>query len=93
MLPRCWQVQVDKALTKDAVFEGPRVIMCISGCGINTATQLMHHLPGVLPVPLYKHQAQRLVRELGKVQTLAHLIPYTQLWDIDQRKSTRQSSG
>lgn len=66
--------------------------MRISGCGINAATQLMHHLPEVLPVPLYKHQAQRLGRELGKVQTLADLIPYTQLGDLDQKKSTRQSS-
>lgn len=75
ILPRNWQVQVDKILTRDAVFDGARAIARISGCEINTATELMHHLPGVLP-PLYKHQAQRLVRELSKVQTLAHLIPF-----------------
>lgn len=76
MLPRCWQVQIDKALTTGAVFEGARVIVRVSGCAINIATELMHHLPGVLPMPLYKHQAQRLVRELSKIQTLAHLIPF-----------------
>lgn len=74
LLPRCWQVQVDKALTRDAVFEGARAIARISGYSINTATELMHHLPGVLAVTLYKHQAQRLVRELNKVQAVAQLI-------------------
>lgn len=68
-------VLVTNALTRDAVFDGARAIARISGCEINTATELMHHLPGVLP-PLYKHQAQRLVRELSKIQTLAHLRPF-----------------
>jgi hypothetical protein len=27
-----------------------------------------------LPIPLYKHQAQRLVRELTKIQVLANVI-------------------
>lgn len=74
MLPRSWKVEVDKALTKDAVFEGARTTARISGCSTKMTTELMSHLPGVLPVPLYKHQAQRLVRELSKVQVLAHLI-------------------
>lgn len=56
ILDRGWQVRVDKALTKDAVFEGARAIARISGCAIKMAT-LMSHLPGVLPVLLYKHQA------------------------------------
>ena len=43
LLPRSWQVQIDKALTKDAIFEGARAIAQISGCGINTATELMSH--------------------------------------------------
>lgn len=86
MLDRGWQVQIDKALTKDAVFEGARAIARISGCAIKMATELMSHLPGVLPAPLYKHQAQRLVRELTKVQTLAHLLPFHQPGEFDSRK-------
>jgi len=74
-LPCCWQVQVDKALSKGAVFEGARVLARTSGCSMNAAQELMHHLPGVLYLPLYKHQAQRLVRELSKHQVLAYLIP------------------
>lgn len=43
---------------------------------MKTATGLMDQLLGVLPVPLHRHQAQRLVRELSKVQLLAHLLPF-----------------
>lgn len=32
----------------------------------------MEHLPGVLPRPLYEHQALRLVRHLRRVQVDAH---------------------
>ena len=74
-LPRHWQVQVEKVLSQGAMFEGARVITQISGCSIKAAQELMHHLPGVLYLPLYKHQAQRLVRELSKSQVLASLIP------------------
>lgn len=35
----------------------------------------MNQLPGLLPLPLHKHQAQRLTRELSKAQVLAHLVP------------------
>lgn len=73
---RCWQVQIDNALTQDAVFEGARATAQISECSMKTATGLMDQLPGVLPVPLHRHQAQRLVRELSKVQLLAHLLPF-----------------
>lgn len=77
-LPRRWQVQVEKVLSQGATFEGARVIAQISGCSIKIAQELMHHLPGVLYLPLYKHQAQRLVRELSKSQVLASLIPINQ---------------
>jgi voltage-gated potassium channel Kch len=73
MLPRQWQVYVDKALSKDAIFAGATAIARISGCGINHARDVMNQLPTVLPIPLYKHQAQRLIRELGKAQVLAHM--------------------
>ncbi|MBC6432428.1 hypothetical protein FM036_17365 [Nostoc sp. HG1] len=49
-------------------------IVLITGCSLGTARQWMNNLPGVLPIPLYKHQAQRLVRELTKIQVLANVI-------------------
>lgn len=75
MKPRRWQVQVEKAAGQDAIFEGAGVVARVSGCSISLARQLMSHLPGTLQLPLYKHQAHRLVQELGKVQVLAHLVP------------------
>ncbi|WP_211176445.1 hypothetical protein [Brasilonema sp. UFV-L1] len=83
--PRRWQVQIDTVLTRDAVFEGARILARISGCGISAATKLMNNLPGVLLTPLYKFQAQRLVRELNKVQIKAHLISFPQTGGSDGR--------
>ena len=74
-LPRQWQVCIDKALSNDALFEGATTIARVSGCSINAARDCMRQLPCPLPFSLYKHQAQRLTRELGKVQVLAHLVP------------------
>jgi Trk K+ transport system NAD-binding subunit len=71
---RCWQVLVEKALTQDAVFEGANVIARISGCSLATARNLMKGLPQLFSVPLYKHQAQRLVRQLNKIMVKAHLV-------------------
>jgi Trk K+ transport system NAD-binding subunit len=73
-----WQVRVESARTQEAVFEGANTISRISGCSLNGARELMHHLPGILEVPLYKHQAQRLVRALGKLQVIAALLPMNQ---------------
>jgi len=75
LLPRQWQVCLDKALSKDAIFDGATTIARLSGCSIMTARECMNQLPGLLPLPLYKHQAQRLTRELSKAQVLAHLVP------------------
>lgn len=72
--PRLWQVQIEKALTRDAIFDGANEIALISGCSIGTARELMKHLPGMLRRPLHQHQAQRLVRDLNKVQVRAHLV-------------------
>ena len=69
-----WQVQVEKAISEDAIFEGAGAIARISGCGLNAARELMQHLPSVVPMMLYQHQAQRLVRELNKLQVLASFI-------------------
>ncbi len=75
MAPRRWQVQIEKAAGQDAIFEGGGIVARVSGCSLSLARNLMHHLPGTLPLPLYKHQAQRLVQELAKVQVLAHQVP------------------
>ncbi|MGJ5633551.1 hypothetical protein ABF638_30680 [Nostoc sp. CALU 1950] len=74
MLPRLWQVQIEKALTTNAIMYGAEEILLITGCSSTTARQWMNNLPRVLPIALYKHQAQRLVRELAKVQVLANVI-------------------
>jgi Trk K+ transport system NAD-binding subunit len=74
MLPRLWQVQIQKALTTNAVTYGAEEIVLITGCSTIMAHQWMNDLPRVLPIPLYKHQAQRLMRELRKVQVLANVI-------------------
>lgn len=74
--PPTWQVQVSKAPNQDAIFEGANEITRISGCSISTARQIMTSLPALVPVPLYKHQAQRLIRNLQKAQVTAHLMPW-----------------
>jgi Trk K+ transport system NAD-binding subunit len=70
-----WLVRVEKALSNDALFEGANTIARISNCSIQLARDVMKHLPATLPVPLYKHQAIRLVRELSKAQAIAQLVP------------------
>ncbi|HAG80193.1 MAG TPA: potassium transporter TrkA [Cyanobacteria bacterium UBA12227] len=77
IIPKRWRVVVEKALTQDAIFEGANAIARISGCNLSTARALMHNLPGLLRSPLYKHQAQRLVRTLNKVQVKARIVPIT----------------
>jgi Trk K+ transport system NAD-binding subunit len=72
--PKRWLVKVEQALTREAIFEGASAIARISGCDLSTARALMHNLPGVLRSPLYKHQAQRLVRALTKAQVKAYIV-------------------
>jgi hypothetical protein len=74
MCPRLWQVRVEKAITSEAVFVGANEISRISGCDLKTARSLMSNLPGILPLKLYDHQAQRLVRRLSRVQVIANAI-------------------
>ncbi|MHC5596089.1 MAG: potassium channel family protein [Nostoc sp.] len=76
MLTRTWQVQVEKVLAQDGIFDGANEISIISGCNIGTARELMHNLPGLLPVPLYKQQALLLVRRLSKLRVTARLKPF-----------------
>lgn len=77
ILPKRWRVLVEKAMNPEAIFEGANAIARISACDLSTARALMHNLPRVLEVPLYKHQAQRLVRSLKQAQVRARLIPMT----------------
>jgi Trk K+ transport system NAD-binding subunit len=71
MALKTWRVEVSKALTQDAKFDGIMAIARITGCGIDAATQAMKTLPTLLPFQLYPHQAQRLVLQLKKVQVIA----------------------
>jgi Trk K+ transport system NAD-binding subunit len=71
MNPRLWQVHIEKAITSEAIFVGANEIARISGCDLKTARSLMSNLPGTLPLMLYDHQAQRLVRRLSRVQVIA----------------------
>lgn len=75
--PRCWQVCVNATATQSTVFEGIRIITRITNCSLGTATEVMNQLPAVVPIPLYKHQALRLIRELSKIQTQSHLISFS----------------
>ncbi|BAY99002.1 TrkA-N domain protein [Tolypothrix tenuis PCC 7101] len=67
-------VRVESAFSPEAAFEGAAVMARVSGCDMQTARTLMKQLPATLQYPLYKHQAHRLVSELGKSQVLAHIV-------------------
>jgi voltage-gated potassium channel Kch len=73
--PQSWLVEVEQAMTAEATFEGANTIGRISGCSLSTARALMSNLPGILNIPLYKPQGQRLVRALGKVRVNAQIVP------------------
>ncbi|NJN87950.1 MAG: potassium transporter TrkA, partial [Leptolyngbyaceae cyanobacterium SL_7_1] len=74
-LPRRWQVLVEATVTKGTAFEAAQAIARITGCSMGTAIEVMNHVPTTIPLPLYRHQASRLVRELSKLQTQAQLLP------------------
>ncbi|ARV57561.1 potassium transporter TrkA [Nostocales cyanobacterium HT-58-2] len=80
---KSWRVHIVRALTEEAVFEGANVMTRISGCSLTMARNLMNNLPRTLHSPLYKHQAQRLVRELSRSQVMAHLVAMTAQEDTD----------
>ncbi|BAY78725.1 TrkA-N [Nostoc linckia NIES-25] len=74
---KTWQVEIEKTLAQDAIFDGANEISIISGCSIGTARKLMDNLPAQLPKPLYKQQALRLVRRLTKLRVTACLKPFS----------------
>ncbi|TVQ46299.1 MAG: potassium transporter TrkA [Gloeocapsa sp. DLM2.Bin57] len=73
IISRCWQVHLEKALTQDAIFDGANIISRITGCPIPLARELVNNLPQTIPIPLYQHQAERLVRDLKKALVNAYL--------------------
>lgn len=68
---RQWVVHITHALNPTAVFEGGNAIARITGCRLEIARTVMANLPLTLDYPLYRPQAQRLIKALEKVQVLA----------------------
>ncbi len=72
---RTWQLYIEKALTADALFDGAAEIARVSGYRLGDARDFMAKLPGILPQPLYQHQALRLTRLLSRAQVRAQVLP------------------
>ncbi|MBR8837953.1 MAG: NAD-binding protein [Stigonema ocellatum SAG 48.90 = DSM 106950] len=70
---RRWQLQALKPLDPKAIYYAGNELTNISGCHLSEAREFMKNLPGVLGVPgvmelpLYDHQAYRLVQKLRKL--------------------------
>lgn len=71
--PKYWQVVIESTTTEEARFEGANQIAKISNYPLDKARDLIHNLPQTLPVPLYKLQAQHLIRVLQKRRVMASL--------------------
>ncbi|MEO1558186.1 MAG: hypothetical protein AAFS12_00690 [Cyanobacteria bacterium J06632_19] len=71
--PKNWQVVIQSANTEEAKFEGANQIAKISNYPLDKARELINNLPQTLKVPLYKLQAQHLIRVLQKHQVMATL--------------------
>ena len=80
--PKAWLVEIASALTAESSFEGANTIGRISGCSLNVARELMASLPGILNIPLYKPQAQRLVRALEKVLVRSQIVSIDRIDEI-----------
>jgi Trk K+ transport system NAD-binding subunit len=73
--PKSWRLRVETALTPEAIVAGAQTIAKHTGCPVETAQKLMLALPATLPTLLYKHQGQRLVKDLHQIQVKAALVP------------------
>ncbi|WP_448561565.1 potassium channel family protein [Trichothermofontia sp.] len=77
-LPRQWYVRIDRlplGADRSVLEEEARTIVAlIAGCRINEAIDLMKDIPGTLALPLYRHQAQRLVKRLRRAGFQAQVI-------------------
>jgi Trk K+ transport system NAD-binding subunit len=69
-----YYVHVEKALNAEAKFNGANLIVLVSECSFPEARDLFDNLPATLNIPLYKHQAMRLIHGLRKRQVQASLI-------------------
>jgi Trk K+ transport system NAD-binding subunit len=72
--PKSWRLRVE-ILTPAAAIKGIQAIASGAGCPVATVEKLMLTLPATLPTLLYKHQGQRLVKELRQIQVQAALVP------------------
>ncbi|MEO0685918.1 MAG: NAD-binding protein, partial [Cyanobacteria bacterium J06649_11] len=71
--PKHWQIVIESANTEEAKFEGANQVAKMTGYPIGKARDLVNSLPQILPVPLYKLQAQHLIRVLQGCQVMASL--------------------
>jgi Trk K+ transport system NAD-binding subunit len=71
-----WYVYIEHPSNKEAIFEGANVIVRVCNVPMATARTLMENLPNRLDFPLYKLQAQRLVRELIKAQVSGYIVSH-----------------
>ena len=92
--PPQWQLHVERALTKEAAFEGALRIARSTRCGLEAAQAAMASLPCVLECALYKQQAQRLVRKLARTQVEARIEPLSATSSVrDEAQSTFSTLG
>lgn len=75
LAPKSWQVALDQLFSAAAELDAASQLSRVSGCNINQAHTVLKQLPTVFPQRLYRHQALRLVRLLGKAQLKARLLP------------------
>ena len=60
-------------MTAESTFERANIIEQISGCLRAIARNLTENLPIILNISRYQHQAQKLVRVLGKMCTKVNI--------------------
>ncbi|MEL6460269.1 MAG: NAD-binding protein [Cyanobacteria bacterium J06621_15] len=71
--PKNWQIVIESAVTEVARFDGANQIAKMTNYPLGKARDLIDNLPQILPVPLYKLQAQHLIRILQQHQVMASL--------------------
>jgi Trk K+ transport system NAD-binding subunit len=72
--PKSWQLCVEKVLTPEAIWAATQLLAKSTDCPLATVQKLMNTLPAKLPTLLYKHQGQRLVKELRQLQVKSALL-------------------
>lgn len=73
--PKSWRLRLEKTLNPTIAAEAPTVIARFANCSPGAARDTLENLPATLSIPLYEHQARRLVNELRKIQVQAIAIP------------------